>query len=200
MSLWFNSQCLDSYWSKILNTKISEIFIFVNFQFQVIFGKKSRGVFVWKVGLNKSKKGPITWIYDFAPSESDSWPLWFVWTCKSRQISSPCATPTHSTTTTKFIFLLKTERKRRNIGRFWMKMGHFGPKTEFCWHVLVVINYYGSIILRRPRVGDPIFIIPSNNISRLLLLREIRITRKVRNKEKSTRKIRFDAFSWLIFW
>ena len=83
---------------------------------------------------------------------------------------------------------------RRNIGGFWIKMGHFGPKTEFCWHVLVVINYYGSIILRRPRVGDPIFIIPSNNISRLLLLREIRITRKVRNKEKSTRKIRFDAF------
>ena len=50
------------------------------------------------------------------------------------------------------------------------------------------MNYYGSIILRRPRVGDPIFMIPSNNISRLLLLREIRITRKVRNKEKLRRK------------
>ena len=81
------------------------------------------------------------------------------------------------------IILSDFEWKLSTRWSFWTENGIF-------WHVLVVMNYYGSIILRRPRVGDPIFMIPSNNISRLLLLREIRINEKnseiKRNQEEKS--------------
>ena len=82
---------------------------------------------------------PITWIYDIAPSESDSWPLWFVWTCKSRQISSPCAISTHSTTT-NFEILNKNRENDKLSG----ENGHFCALGRRHWSFSTKKDYIWS--------------------------------------------------------